>query len=240
MTIASFGRRQESQKTIATIEFTALGLCKVQNFITIGRFAAFGPKLWPKRWEVSISTGVDIDRRQESLKILLPLNSGPLICVEFQISSKLKLLQLLFKTMARYWQVSNLTGVENHKKQFSLLNSPPSLCLEYEIASKLKHLPFFVQNYGLTDGRCQIERCQYWQASKIRKNYCRHWIHRPWFVQRTKFHQNWSIYRSSSKTMAWKMTHTNIGRCQESQKTIVINEFSTFKLYTMQNFVEEG
>ena len=139
----------------------------------------------------------------------------------------------------QYWQVSNLTGVENQKKLLPLLNPPPSLCVEYEIASKLKHLPF-VQNYGLTDGRCQIERCQYWQVSKITKNYCHHWIHRPWFVQCTKFHQNWSIYRSSSKTMAWKMTDANIVRCQESQKTIVINEFSTFKLYTMQNFVEEG
>ena len=40
--------------------------------------------------------------------------------------------------------------------------------------------------------------------------------------------------------MAWKMTGANIGRCQESQKTIVINEFNTFKLFTMQNFVENG
>ena len=37
--------------------------------------------------------------------------------------------------------------------------------------------------------------------------------------------------------MAWKMTRANIDRCQESQKTIVIDEFSTFKLFTMQNFV---
>ena len=33
--------------------------------------------------------------------------------------------------------------------------------------------------------------------------------------------------------LAWKMTVANIGRCQESQKTIVINEFSTFKLFTI-------
>ena len=55
----------------------------------------------------------------------------------------------------QYWQVSNLTGIENHKTILSLLNSPPSLCAEYEISSKLKHLPFFVQNYGLTNDRCQ-------------------------------------------------------------------------------------
>ena len=30
------------------------------------------------------------------------------------------------------------------------------------------------------------------------------------------------------------------GRCQESQKTIVINEFSTFRLFIMENFVENG
>ena len=36
------------------------------------------------------------------------------------------------------------------------------------------------------------------------------------------------------------MTDANIDRCQESQKTIAINEFSTFKLFTMQHFVENG
>ena len=36
------------------------------------------------------------------------------------------------------------------------------------------------------------------------------------------------------------MTGANIDRCQESQKIIVINEFSTFKLFTMQNFEENG
>ena len=32
----------------------------------------------------------------------------------------------------------------------------------------------------------------------------------------------------------------NIGKCQESQKTIVIGEFSTFKLFTTQNVAENG
>ena len=40
--------------------------------------------------------------------------------------------------------------------------------------------------------------------------------------------------------MAWKMAGANIGRCHESQKTILINEFSTLKLFIMQNFVENG
>ena len=93
---------------------------------------------------------------QESQKILSPLNSGPSICVDFQISSKLKPLQLLLKTVVtikfttlrnygliddrcQYCQVSNLTGIKNHKKLLSLLNSPPSLCVEYKISSKLKY-----------------------------------------------------------------------------------------------------
>ena len=33
------------------------------------------------------------------------------------------------------------------------------------------------------------------------------------------------------------MEGANIDRCQESQKTIVISEFSTFKLFTMLNFM---
>ena len=36
------------------------------------------------------------------------------------------------------------------------------------------------------------------------------------------------------------MTGANTERCQESQKIIVINEFSTFKLFNMQNFMENG
>ena len=43
-----------------------------------------------------------------------------------------------------------------------------------------------------------------------------------------------------AKTMAWKMAGANIGSSQESQKAIVINEFSTFKLFMMQNFVGNG
>ena len=127
-----------------------------------------------------ISTGININRCRESQNILSRLNSGTSICVEFQISSKLKLLQLLLKTIVtfefttlrnyglkydtwQYWQVSNLTGIENHKKLLPLLNPPSSLCVAYKISSTLKHLPLFVQNfqnYGLTD-----DRCLHWQVS---------------------------------------------------------------------------
>ena len=144
-----------------------------------------------------ISTGINIDRRQELHEILSPLNSGSLICVEFQISSKLKLLQLLLKTIVtieftflrsyslkddrcQYWQVSNLTGIENHKKFLSLLNS--SLSVEYEISSKLKHLPFFAQNYGMKD-----DRYQSWQVPRITENYCHQWIQHLQIVHYAKF-----------------------------------------------------
>ena len=94
-----------------------LNLCKIQNFIQIGRFAIFGPKLWKKGSQVPI--------------------------VKF----------------VKFWpQVSNLTGVENHKKLLLLLNSPPSTCV-----SKLIHLLFLIQNFhnhGLTD-----DRCLHWQIS---------------------------------------------------------------------------
>ena len=70
--------------------------------------------------------------------------------------------------ICQYWYVSNFRGVDNHKKLLSLLNLQPSLCVEFEISSKLKHLLLFLQNYGLTDGRCQ-----HWQLSILAgiKNY---------------------------------------------------------------------
>ena len=129
-----------------------------------------------------ISTGANIDRHRESQKNLSSLISGLSICVEFQISPKLKLSQLLLKIIVtfefttlhnyglkydtcQYWQVSNLTGVENYKKLLPLLNPPSSLCAAYKISSTLKHFPLFVQNfqnYGLTD-----DRCLHWQVSKL-------------------------------------------------------------------------
>ena len=101
-------RCRESQKTIVTIEFTTLILCRVQNFIKIEAFAVLRPKLpklLPNRWQVHTLTSVNIDRRQ-----------------------------------------------------------------------------------------------------KLPKNYCHHWIHRPWFVQSMKILQNWRICHSLSKAMASKMT----------------------------------
>ena len=169
---------------------------------------------------------------------------------------KTDLLQLLLKTIVsseftnlgnyglkddrcQYWQVSNLTGIENHKKLLSLLNSPPSLCVECKILSKLEHLPFFVQNYGLTD-----DRCIYWQISiftgikKNKKNYCHHWIDRPRFVQSMKFHQNWSICYSSSKTMAWKMAGVKNHKKLLSSMNSAPSACSLWKIsWKMVNFI---
>ena len=39
------------KKTIVTIEFTALDLCRVQNFFKIDAFATLRPKLWPQKWQ---------------------------------------------------------------------------------------------------------------------------------------------------------------------------------------------
>ena len=133
------------------------------------------------------------------------------------------------------WQASRIT-----KKLLSLLNSPPSLCAEYKVSSKLEHLLFFVQNYGLTDDRCQQLQVSILTAVKNYKKILSLLNSPPSLCAENEVYQNWSICRSSSKTMAWKMTAANIGSCHESQKTIAVNEFSTFKLFTMQNFEENG
>ena len=39
------------KKTIVTIEFTALDLCRVRNFFKIDAFATLRPKLWPQKWQ---------------------------------------------------------------------------------------------------------------------------------------------------------------------------------------------
>ena len=83
-----------------------------------------------------------------------------------------------------------------------------------------------------------IDRCQIWQAWRIAKSYCHYWIHRSHFVLSTKFHQNWSICRSSSKTMAWQMTGANIDRCYKLQKTIATNELTALDLWRVQNFIK--
>ena len=119
LTGVKFERRWESQKTIATIEFTTLTLCWVWDFIKTDTFAILCPKL-PKKhgltddrclhWQVSILTGV-----KNYKKLLSPLTSSPLICAEYKISSKLKHLLLFIQNYGlkddtcQHWQVSRIT-----------------------------------------------------------------------------------------------------------------------------------
>ena len=84
------------------------------------------------------------------------------------------------------WQVPKLTGIKNYKKLLSSLNSPPSICAENKTSLKLKHLPFFIQNYGLKD-----DRCQYWQVSRITENYCHQWIQHLQIVHYATFRWKW-------------------------------------------------
>ena len=108
-----FDRHWESQKTIVTIEFATLTLCRVQNFIKIKAFTILRPKLWPNRWQVPTLTGVNIDRHQKLQKTIVNIEFTAL----------------------------DLCRVQNF--------------------IKIEHLPFFVQNYGLKD-----DRCQHWQGVK--------------------------------------------------------------------------
>ena len=82
--------------------------------------------------------------------------------------------------------IKDLTGIKNYKKLMSPLNSPLSICSEYVNSSKLKYLPFFVQNYGLKD-----DRCQHWQVSRITENYCHQWIQHLQIVHYAKFRGKW-------------------------------------------------
>ena len=46
---AKIDRYQKLQKIIVIIEFTALDLCREQNFTKIEAFAILHPKLWSER-----------------------------------------------------------------------------------------------------------------------------------------------------------------------------------------------
>ena len=122
-------------------------------------------------------------------KLLSLLNSPPSLCVEFEISSKLKHLQFFAQNYGlkderyQHWQVSILTGVKNYKNLLSPLNSRPPFCAEYKISSKLKHLPFFFQDYGLKDDS-DIDRCQESQN-------CHQWIQHLQIIHFAKFCGRW-------------------------------------------------
>ena len=68
------------------------------------------------------------------------------------------------------------------------------------------------------------------RTSKTTKNYCQHWTQRLQFVQNTLKYLSFFVQICGLKD----------DRCQESQKVIVINQFSPLRLFTMQNFVVNG
>ena len=77
-------KHQKLQKALATIEFTALDLCRVRIFIKIEAFAVLRPKLRPKIWQVPTLTSVKNHR-----KLLPSMNSAPWNCWLTKISWKM-------------------------------------------------------------------------------------------------------------------------------------------------------
>ena len=110
LTGAKFDRLRESQKTIVIIEFPTLDLCRVRNFIKIETFAVFRPKLWPKRWQVPILTGVKIDRRQKLQKPIVTIKFTVLDLCWIQNFIKIEALSVLRPNLwPKRWQVSRIT-----------------------------------------------------------------------------------------------------------------------------------
>ena len=99
-------------------------------------------------------------------------------------------------------------------------------------------MPFFVQNYGLKD-----DRCQHWKASKITKIYFHHWIHRPRFVQSTIFHQNWSICRSfnyglkDDRCQYWKVSRITESYCHQWIQLLQIVHYAKFRGKWLTSFL---
>ena len=202
--LASIKNRKEN---IATIEFTTLGLCKVQNLIKIGRFAIFRPKLWQIRSLVPISTDLNIDRHQESQKNWSLLISGLSICVEFQISSKLKILQLLLKIIVTI-EFTNLRnyglkddsanidkcqiwqGWESQKTIVTIEFTTLILCRVQNFIKIEAFVALRPKLPKLWPNRWQVHRLtsvNIDRRQKLEKKCCHHWIHCPRFVQSMKF-----------------------------------------------------
>ena len=144
MTGANIDRSQKLQKPIVTIEFTALDLCRVQNFIKIEAFAVLRPKLWPKRWQVPTLTGVNIDRRQKLQKTIATIEFTPLDYAEYEISSKLKHLPFFVQNYdlkddrCQHWQVSRIT--ENYCHQW--IQHSPFPFLKRAVTDNLVSQPY--------------------------------------------------------------------------------------------------
>ena len=118
------------------------------------------------------------------------------------------------------------------------MNSPPSFCVKYEISSKLEHLPFLVKKCGLKGNRYQ-----YWQASRITKNYCQHWIHQPRFVQNFIKIGRFAIFGPKLWPKRWQVplsTGVNNDRRHKLIRTVVTIEFTAFDLCRVRNIKIEA
>ena len=137
--------------------------------------------------------------------------------------------------MPKRWQVPILTGVNFEKRresQKAIVTIEFTTLILYIVLNFIKIEAFAVlcPKPWPTD-----DRCQHWQASIVTievtaLDLCR----LRNFIKIEAF----AVLRP--KPWPKKMIGANIDRYQESQKTIVFNEFSNFKLFTLQNFVENG
>ena len=123
------GTKEINLKWLANIN-RAFDLCRVSNFIKTDVCATLAQNYychwiyhpWPKRWQVPILIGVKFHRRQESQKLLSLLNSPASLCVEYEISLKLKHLLFFIQNYGlkddrcKHWQVSRIT--ENYCDQW--------------------------------------------------------------------------------------------------------------------------
>ena len=118
LTSVKSDRRRKSQKTIVTIAFITLILCRVQNFIKIEAFVALRPKLpklWPNRWQVHRMTSVNIDRCQKlEKKYCHHWIHRPRLCRVrnfFKIDAFATLRPKLWpqRWQCEHWQVSRIT-----------------------------------------------------------------------------------------------------------------------------------
>ena len=116
-------RRWESRKTIVTIEFTTLILCRVQNFTKIEAFAVLRPKLpklWPNRWKVHTLTSTNIDRRQKLQKTIVTIEFTALDLCRVQNFFKIDTFATRCPKLwpqrwqCQHWQVSRITKNYRH------------------------------------------------------------------------------------------------------------------------------
>ena len=117
LTGVNIDRHQKLQKAIVTIEFTALDLCRVQNFIKIEAFTAFHPKLWPERWHMPTLAGV-----KNHKKLLSSMNSAPSNCSLCKISWKMvnliprslfPFLKISYFKLRYCWKYTRISKIRN-------------------------------------------------------------------------------------------------------------------------------